>query len=101
MTHAHQVCELRPVDEDGRAQVRISDEPDAIRTLTALLDQRGIPDTYVRDGELIVVEAVSGTAPAAGDDDAPLPLSAGRVTSARLAALLAEHLNIVEYRAAG
>ena len=92
---------LRPVGDDGRPEVRVDGDPDAIRTLTALLDQRGVPDTYVRDGELIVVEPVSGSAPAAGDDNAPLPLSASRVNPARLAALLAEHLNVIEPRSAG
>ncbi|MPZ82201.1 MAG: hypothetical protein GEV28_18090 [Actinophytocola sp.] len=92
---------LRPVGDDGRATVRVSGDPDAIRTLTALFDQRGIPDTYVRDGELLVVEPVSGTAPAAGDDNAPLPLAATVCTPPRLAALLAEHVNVIESRAAG
>nr|WP_157529416.1 hypothetical protein [Kibdelosporangium sp. MJ126-NF4]CEL23364.1 hypothetical protein [Kibdelosporangium sp. MJ126-NF4]CTQ96900.1 hypothetical protein [Kibdelosporangium sp. MJ126-NF4] len=88
--------------EDGRrAVVHISSDPDAIRTLTRLLDERSIPDAYVRDGELIAVEAVSGTAPATGEDDAPLPLAASRVTSPRLAALLAEHLDVIEHRSAG
>jgi len=108
MPHTGQARVLRPVtdtDTDdgggGRTTVRITGDPDAIRTLTAVLDERGIPDTYVRDGELIVVEPVSGTAPATGEDDAPLPLAASRVTPPRLAALLAEHCNVIEYRAAG
>jgi hypothetical protein len=85
-----------PVGEDGRPTVQVTDDPDAIRTLTRVLDNRGVPDTYVRDGEPIVLEQVSGTAPASGDDDAPLPLSASKVTPPRLAALLAEHLNVLE-----
>lgn len=114
MTHPHHTRALRPVRDDdpppehpagagrgGHQVVRISSDPDAIRTLTSLLDDRGIPDTYVRDGELIVVEPLSGTAPATGDEDAPLPLTAGRVTAPRLAALLAEHVDVIEYRAAG
>lgn len=96
MAHPKQARALRPVDEDGRPIVRITSDPDAIRTLTSVLNDRGIPDTYVRDGELIVVEQVSGTEPTAGDDDAPLPLSASRVDPKRLAALLAEHLNVLE-----
>jgi hypothetical protein len=98
---ANQARVLRPVDEEGRPTVRITGDPDAIRTLTGVLDDRGVPDTYVRDGELIVVEPVSGTAPVAGDDDAPLPLAASKVTPPRLAALLADHLNVIEHRAAG
>jgi hypothetical protein len=103
---------LRAVDPDtlaagegaavrGRPTVQISSDPDAIRTLTELLDQRGIPDTYVRDGELVAVEPVSGSAPASGEDDAPLPLAASRVTVPRLAALLAEHVDVLESRASG
>lgn len=84
-------------ERDGeRPVVRVTSDPDAIRTLTSLLDHRGIPDTYVRDGELIKVEPVSGTAPTAGDENAPLPLAADRVTPARLAALLAEHVELIE-----
>jgi hypothetical protein len=101
MIHANRDAHLRPVGDDGRTVVRVSGDPDAIRTLTGLLDDRGIPDTYVRDGELIVVEPVSGTAPAAGDDDAPLPLSADRISPPRLAALLAEHIEVIEVGAAG
>ncbi len=101
MTNQAQARVLRPVGEDGRPEVRVDGDPDAIRTLTALLDQRGVPDTYVRDGDLIVVEPVSGTAPAAGDDNAPLPLAASPITPSRLAALLAEHVNVIEPRAAG
>lgn len=105
MTPAHQHQSqprgLWPVGDDGRPIVRVDGDPDAIRTLTALLDQRGVPDTYVRDGQLIVVEPVSGTAPAAGDDNAPLPLSATVCTPPRLAALLAEHIHVIEPRTAG
>jgi hypothetical protein len=101
MSRASQARTLWSVDDDGRATVRIAGDPDAIRTLTRVLDSRGIPDTYVQDGEPIVVEPVSGTAPTAGDEDAPLPLSASRITPNRLAALLAEHLNVIEQRAAG
>ncbi len=92
---------LRPVGDHGRPEVRVDGDPDAIRTLTRLLDQRGIPNTYVRDGELIVVEPVSGTAPAAGDDNAPLPLTATGLDPSRLAALLAEHVDVLEPRTAG
>lgn len=81
---------------EDRPVVRITGDPHAIHTLAGLLDGRGIPDTYVRDGELIVVEPVSGTAPATGEDDAPLPLSADRVTPPRLAALLATHVDVLE-----
>jgi hypothetical protein len=101
MSRASQARTLWSVGDDGRATVRFAGDPDAIRTLTRVLDARGIPDTYVQNGELIVVEPVSGTAPASGDVDAPLPLSASPVTANRLAALFAEHLNVIEQRSAG
>lgn len=86
---------LRPVGDGGRPRIQIGSDPDTIRVLTAELDSRAVPDTYVTSGAPVVVEPVSGAVdPAAGDDDVPLPLSATRLSAARLAALLAEHLDI-------
>ena len=92
---------LMPVGEDGRLAVRISGDPDAIRTLTGLLDNRGIPDTYVREGELIAVEQVSGAAPAAGTTTRRCRCPRPGSPPPRLAALLAEHVDVIESRAAG
>jgi hypothetical protein len=86
---------LWPVGDDGRPVVRVESDPDTIATLTGLVDHRGIPDTYVRDGKPVLVEPVSGTAPSSGEDDAPLPLAADRVTPERLAAALATHVTLV------
>ena len=101
MSRTSQARTLWSIGDDGRATVRIAGDPDAIRTLTRVLDARGIPDTYVQNGELIVVEPVSGVAPASGDVDAPLPLAASPINPNRLSALLAEHVNVIEQRAAG
>lgn len=91
---------LWPVGDDGRPVVRVESDPDTISTLTGLLDHRGIPDTYVRDGKPVLVEPISGTAPASGDDDAPLPLAADRITPERLASALATHVTLVRPEAA-
>ncbi|MFE3777888.1 hypothetical protein ACFXPA_07010 [Amycolatopsis sp. NPDC059090] len=88
---------LWPVDADGRPRLRTGAAPETIRVLTAALDARIIPDTYVSDGAPVVVEEVSGAAgPTAGDDDAVLPLSASPLKPALLAGLLAEHTNVIQ-----
>lgn len=86
---------LWPVGDDGRPVVRVESDPDTMNTLTTLLDHRVIPDTYVRDGNPVLVEPISGTAPASGEEDAPLPLAADRITPERLAAALAAHVTLV------
>jgi hypothetical protein len=90
---------LYPVSQDGRTRIRIGSDPDTIRVLTAALDARVIPDTYVTDGTPVVVEAVSGAAdPTAGDEDVPLPLVASALKPPLLAALLAHHTEIIQPR---
>ncbi|GGM65755.1 hypothetical protein GCM10012275_40450 [Longimycelium tulufanense] len=86
---------LFPVGRDGRRRIRVSTNPDAIRALTAAVDARIIPDTYVTDGTPVVVEPVSGAGEVtAGDDDVPLPLAASPLRPPLLAALLAEHADV-------
>jgi hypothetical protein len=90
---------LRPVGDGGRPTLRVGGGPETIRVLTAALDDRIIPDTYVTDGAPVVVEAVSGAAdPTAGDEDAPLPLAASPLRPPLLAALLARHVDVVRHR---
>jgi hypothetical protein len=87
---------LWPVGADGRPRVRVGGAPETIRVLTEALDRRLLPDTYVTEGTPVVIEAVSGAGPTGGDDDVPLPLSATPVRPALLAALLAEHVDLVK-----
>src|SRR6185295_3593070 len=101
----HQTGHLRAVtadhdDDDPRArpsaerrpQVRVGSGPETIRALTAALDSGVIPETYVTDGQPVVVEAVSGTGEVtAGDQDAPHPLRVSVLRPPLLAALLAQH----------
>lgn len=88
---------LYPVGTDGRPRIRIGSDPDTIRVLTAALDARVIPDTYVTEGTPVVVEAVSGAAdPTAGDEDVPLPLVATPLKPPLLTALLADHTEIIQ-----
>jgi hypothetical protein len=88
-----------PTGGDGPRRgrrVQVGTSPATIRTLTAQLDGRLIPDTYVTDGAPVVIEAVSGAAdPVAGDADAPLPLAVSPVRPPLLASLLAEHAYVV------
>jgi hypothetical protein len=82
--------------DGGRWRVQVGTAPATIRILTAAIDARVIPDTYVTDGSPVVIEAVSGAAgPVAGDEDAPLPLSVTPLRPPLVAALLAEHAEVV------
>jgi len=73
--------------------------PKTIRVLTDTLNSRLLPHTYVTDGAPVVIEVVSGAAgPTAGDEDVPLPLAASPLRPPLLAALLAEHVNVVRLR---
>lgn len=84
-----------PARDGDRRRIQLGSDPDAIRVLTAELDGRALPGTYVTAGAPVVVESVSGaTSPAAGDEDVPLPLAATRLNPARFAALLAEHVDL-------
>ncbi|MDI5974779.1 hypothetical protein [Amycolatopsis magusensis] len=88
---------LWSVGDGGRSRLKMRPGPDAIRTLTTALDAGIVPDTYVTNGELVVLEQISGAAnPAAGDDDVALPLTASVLRPPRLAGLLAEHADIVK-----
>lgn len=74
------------------ARLVVGSDPDAIRVLTDAVDARTIPETYVRDGDPVVLERVSGALDAvAGDEDAPLPVSVSPLRPPLLASLLAEH----------
>ncbi len=71
-------------------QIETGSAPVTIRAITEAIDSGVIRHTYVSGGQVVHVEAVSGTAqPAAGDEDAPLPVTSTRVGPAELAALLA------------
>lgn len=69
-----------------------SSGPESIRAITRAIDSRILPDVYVTNGYVVHVERISGAVAAvAGDDDAPLPVTASVLNSANLAALLAEY----------
>jgi len=73
-------------------QIEIGTGPQTIRALREAIDAGQIPQTYVRDGRVVHVERVSGTAAAGtGDRDSPLPVAASEVVPAGLAQLLATH----------
>jgi hypothetical protein len=79
-----------------RQRVQISTGPATVRLLTAALDGRIIPDTFVTDGTPVVIEAVSGApGPLAGDENAPLPLAITPLRPSLLGYLLAEHAYVV------
>jgi hypothetical protein len=86
----------RDVGEGGRQRVQVSTGPATVRLLTAALDGRIIPDTFVTDGAPVVIEAVSGApGPLAGDENAPLPLAITPLRPPLLGYLLAEHAYVV------
>ena len=88
---------LWSVGPGGRPRLRTGAAPETIRVLTAALDGRIIPDTYVSDGAPVVVEQVSGAAdPTAGDDDVALPVAASVLKPALLANLLATHTDVIQ-----
>ncbi|WP_328614510.1 hypothetical protein OHS18_41815 [Amycolatopsis sp. NBC_00355] len=88
---------LWSVGPGGRSRLRTGAAPETIRVLTAALDGRIIPDTYVADGAPVVVEQVSGAAdPTAGDDDVALPVAASVLKPALLANLLATHTDVIQ-----
>ncbi|WP_198961615.1 hypothetical protein [Pseudonocardia sp. MH-G8] len=82
--------------DGGRQRVRVSTGPATVRLLTAALDGRIIPNTYVTDGAPVVIEAVSGAPrPLAGDETAPLPLAITSLRPPLLGHLLAQHAYVV------
>ncbi|MEU0793788.1 hypothetical protein ABZ342_27265 [Amycolatopsis sp. NPDC005961] len=93
---------LWPIGDGGRPLLRIGEDPEAIRVLTAALNDRIVPDTYVSDGAPVVVEEISGAAgPATGDDDVALPITASVLKPPLLAGLLAEHTQIIQSKNKG
>ena len=75
-----------------KPEILIGSGPAAIRAITEAINARKLPEVYVTDGRAVHVEQVSGSATAtAGDDDSPLPVTAGEISAASLAALLADH----------
>lgn len=88
---------LWSVGPGGRPRLRTGAAPETIRVLTAALDGRIVPDTYVAEGAPVVVEQVSGAAdPTAGDDDVALPVTASVLKPALLANLLATHTDVIQ-----
>jgi len=95
-----------PVADHGRAgptagipRIQVGTAPDTIRTLRTELTSGLLPGTYVSAGDLVHMEAVSGSATtAAADEDSPLPVTASPVTPASLAGLLAQHTYLFRLR---
>ena len=86
--------------EGERPRVQVGVGPEAIRVLIAAVDGRVLPQTYVTDGQVVELSAVSGAVTAAaGDADSPLPVTAAAVSPASLAGLLAEHTHTFRRRA--
>ena len=86
---------LRAVPPAHRPRILLGTNPDAIRVLTGIVNERTLPDTYVADGTPVVLEAVSGApAPAAGDEDAPLPMAISPLHPNLLAGLFAHHTTV-------
>ena len=78
-----------------RAPIEVIPGPDTIRVVGSAINDGAIPGVYVTDGELSMVEHVSGTAnPDAGDRDRPLPVTSITLTPARLALALAQHAEV-------
>ncbi|GAA1986613.1 hypothetical protein [Amycolatopsis minnesotensis] len=85
-----------PVGHSGRPILRVDEDPDAIRVLTAALNDRIIPGTYVSDGAPVVVEEISGAiAPTAADQNVALPITASVLKPPLLSGLLAEHADVL------
>ncbi len=93
---------LWPIGPHGRPILRVGEDPDAIRILTAALNDRIIPDTYVSDGAPVVVEQISGaTGPATGDEDTRAPITATVLRPQMLARLLAEKTQVLQAKSKG
>lgn len=88
--------EKTPAPEAARAEparIDITDEPGAIRSITRAVCAGAIPETYVRDGQLVRIGAVSGSL--AGQHTGP-QLGIETVSADGLRRLLAHHA--VTYR---
>lgn len=89
------VIEGRP-----RPRVEVGSDPRSIRALSAALDRRVLDDTYVREGEAIVLEEVSGTAEVdAGDQAVNLPVRPAVLRPPLLARLLADQVEVYQVTA--
>ena len=76
----------------GKPAIQIGAVPETIRVLKDEINNGALPEVYVTDGKLSIVEQVSGTANQdAGDRDKPLPVTSDVLTPPRLALQLAEH----------
>jgi len=76
----------------GKPSIQIGAVPETIRVLKDEINNGALPEVYVTDGRLSIVEQVSGTANQdAGDRDKPLPVTSDVLTPPRLALHLAEH----------
>lgn len=74
------------------APIEIGSVPETIRILKDEINNGALPDVYVTEGRLTIIEHVSGTANAdAGDLDKPLPVTSTVLTPPRLQLHLAEH----------
>jgi hypothetical protein len=93
------VASIRKVEAKPRIQAGTG--PETIRAVTEAIDKSKLPETYVTDGRVVHVEAVSGAGDTvAGDEDSPLPVVASEVKPHMLAALLAEHTFTYKIRTA-
>ncbi|HZM82918.1 MAG TPA: hypothetical protein VFC19_44955 [Candidatus Limnocylindrales bacterium] len=94
--------EYAPVAGHGQAgapRIQVGTGPETIRTLRTELADGLLPGTYVSAGDLVHMEAVSGSATTtAADEDSPLPIAASPVTPACLAGLLAQHTYLFRLR---
>lgn len=80
-------------------QIETGSGPATIRALHEAIDAGKIPDTYVSGGQVVHVERVSGAVTgASGEEDSPLPVTASKVDSPGLAALLAAHTHTYRVR---
>ncbi|WP_183552284.1 hypothetical protein, partial [Nocardioides albus] len=90
---------LHAVPGDGRRPIKVGNDPESIRALTQALDQRALHDTYVYDGDPIVLQTISGAAEmVAGDEDAPAPMRPTVLRPALLAHLLADQAEVFRTR---
>jgi hypothetical protein len=85
----------------GRAKIKVSGNPDAIRKLRRALGAGVVPDLHVTGGAPVRIERVSGTVAVDLDDDVPLPVRATPLRPALLANLFAHHATVLKLAATG
>jgi hypothetical protein len=76
--------------EDGRPEVHLINDPQAVRAVVEAVEYGWLPDVYVTGGLLAHLTRVSGD-PESAPAGAPLPVRADVMTPATLALLLARH----------